>query len=800
MNMNRAITLLAFIAVATGVRAWTFDAGTRIVVPAEAGDPAVLKALHAAAAEFAGAVEERTRLRPEVVRYDAPVEGKAVYVGGLFARSAGLDTDSLRGWENAVAEKGGSVYLYGGRDFAGRRDARTDWAHCVLPSLRAMTRFMEKFMEARFVMPGRVGLEVRPGAVIVPDGLRDAETPRLDYGAGHNRDALGSIANQCFGAGDYLTYGGHLYPVACPMEKYAKTHPEYFGVVKGRRYCELSWAKNGRAPLCFTNPEVEDLIVAEMLRQYDAGARVCQLAPADSALYCECDRCQDYGGLRGNSGTNHSEQIWLFHRHIAERIEKLRPGKVVHILSYGPTHRPPRDFKTFPSNVMVEVCEATDETLRLWSDFKVPHGLTVYIYLWGDYQLVGITPRHSFQELAESARTYLKYGVHGIYRCGYGELWGLEGPGYYVFNRMLRDPQADVDATVDEFCRYAFGPAEGPMRRFYAVLDRQLAEKRPNDRGAMDMSGRTEGFMAAFDKEANLAALARTWTPDALSAMGRELAAAEGAAGVTDRQRRRLKLVRAEFTYLERLMAVVDAYGRYKAAPNGANMMRVLDGLDARNAFLDSVCDPKTGRARIDYDWPELVPFGYMKRELLQRNGRSAGLIEEPLAWDTARYRDAYDVARWRKAYESNPNLVRLTDWRRSPGHESATVEVTRGGRGIHLVPAAANHDVRAHCPFAAKPKTRYRLSWFLKLRDARSLNPRGGAPGLAVVRNGDRRDERIEVAIPPMNVSTTDWMRQSVEFETLDRPKIDGEISFRLYRASGEAWFADVVLEEAPF
>lgn len=773
------------------------DGSTRIVIPPRRADSAVWEALNASAVQFGGAVTERTGLRLEVVPSEGLLSGKAVYLGARFARAAGFDVDAFRGWENAIVEKDGSVYLFGQEEYAGCPDRRSvGWAHCVLPSVRALTRFMESYMDVRFVMPGVVGMEVRPGTVVVPDGCDSREKPYLDYGAGHNCDVLGSIANQCFGAGDYRTYGGHLYPVACPMEKYAKSHPEYFGLVKGKRYCEWPWAKNNWAPLCFTNPEVEELIVAELLRQYDAGARVCQLAPGDSALYCECETCQNYGGLKGNAGENHAEQIWLFHRHIAERIEKLRPGKIVHILSYGPTHRPPRDFKTFPSNVMIEVCEGTEETLRLWHDFKVPHGLTTYIYLWGNYKLVGLTPRHSVRELAETARMYLKYGVHGIYRCGYGELWGLEGPGYYVFNRMLRDPKADVAATVDEFCTAAFGSAAKTMRKFYDTYDVRLDRIRPVAKASIDASG-GEGFMATFEKEANLAMQAKMWPQDVLREMGRLLKSAEATKGLSARQTHRLKLVRIEYDSLVHLMRVISRYGTFRANPAGTTALPLLDAIDARNAFLDRLYDPKTGYPRQFAKWPEMLLFDYNSRELLQHNGRSAGRIDEPLTLDTSVYREAYDIARWKKAYAANPQLVRLTDWQRSPGHEQATVEITQGGKALHLVPAAGNHDVRVHCPFAAKPSTRYRLSWFLKLRDAKSLSPKGGSPGFAVIRNGDKRSESVPVDIPPLKVSTTDWMRQSVEFETLDRPKIDAELSLRLYNASGEAWFEDVVLEE---
>ena len=70
--------------------------------------------------------------------------------------------------------------------------------------------------------------------------------------------------------------------------------------------------------------------------------------------------------------------------------------------------------------------------------------------------------------------------MRGIFRCGYGELPGVEGPAYYFFDRLLEDPKAEIEATLKEFCDAAFGAEAGePMFRFYEALDVRL---RVNDR------------------------------------------------------------------------------------------------------------------------------------------------------------------------------------------------------------------------------------------------------------------------------------------------------------------------------
>ena len=97
-----------------------------------------------------------------------------------------MTTEGLKDWANVYRVKDGSVYLYGARDYTGRKDTRDlGWGYCVLPSVRSTVRFMEDVMGVRFVMPGWVGTEVPKRASIeLREGTVSTETPRLvaEYG------------------------------------------------------------------------------------------------------------------------------------------------------------------------------------------------------------------------------------------------------------------------------------------------------------------------------------------------------------------------------------------------------------------------------------------------------------------------------------------------------------------------------------------------------------------------------------------------------------------------------------------
>ena len=779
------------------LHAATVDASYRIAIPDREEKSIAWCAIRDAAEGLRQAVKEATGLSLPVTVSSAAT-GRCFYLGSNFAARDGLPTDGLSGWQNTYRVKDGSLYFYGARDYTGFKETPGwSWAHSILPSIRAEARFMEDVMGVRFVMPGWVGTEVpKLAALDLKEGLSSSETPRVTYGAGNTCNALHAIANQCFGAGSYKTYGGHLYPFACPFEKYAKTHPEYFGLCKsGRRYCDEPGAKNGWAPLCFTNPEVEQLIIDELCRQFDAGAEVCQLAPGDSGRYCECEKCQNYGGLKDNPGTLHSEQIWLFHRHIAERMLTERPGKIVHILSYGPTHQPPRDFRSFPPNVMIEICDSSEENLKRWKNWgPVPHGFTVYTYLWGGYYREGLTAKHSLEYLAEAGRRFMRYDIHGFWRCGYSELWGTEGPGYYVFNRMLRNPKEKVADIFTEYLEAAYGPAAKPMRVFHETLDRKLAILDAEAKAVIDVKA-GDGFMAK-QKMINVESIGSTWDEATVRTMENALAAARATEELSDKHHRRLALVATEFDYAKETAAVCRNYLAFRAAPSEKTVKPTIAAIRRRQKVLEAIYG--TGdRPKPIPGWPELDVFGWGSRKLVEWNGRNEGRIEEPLSWDQEKILSDYDISGWKASDQANASLTKLTDWRLSPGHTAETFEVRDGE--VHFVAGGEKPDVRIFCNFAElKPGTKYRLSWQVKMTDMKPVpTSRWGGEGKVNVWYGAKYEENATAPIVAYKLASTDWVHQSIDFTRTNDPKARKEVSFRIRERTGEFWIRNVTLEE---
>ena len=554
----------------------------------------------------------------------------AIWIGAAFAKKAGFDLSDLKWYDNVVAEKGGSIYCFG-NDKPGLKSTGPKpifWARCVIPSAKAATRFLETAVGVRFLMPGEVGKEVpKRGEISLADGHFSKESPMITYGGGGPGPMVFRVANGVWGAGTFHTYGGHSYPDACPADKYFKTHPEYIGMKNGKR---TLGSNNGQTALCISNPEVEELIVNELKRRFDAGSDVCQLGQNDGWAVCECDKCRALYG----TGDDWGEKFWLFHRHIAERILKERPGKIVHIMSYAATIHPPKTFKVFPANVMIEKCSYSEEAFKEWEGYTVPHGFTVYSYLCGCYLPPGLVARHSFAHLAQLVDRFRRYNVRGIYRCeSLGDLFGTEGPGYYVFNRLLLDGSQNVNALLSDYCSAAFGPASALMRKFYDTQDARLrmydkiAEAFPT--GSAAGLERYRNAMPA--NKLDLHGL--MFSPDTTAQMEECLSRAEKMEGLSAKQKKRLELVRLEFDYAKSMGAISTLYAAYKLRPTKELFAPLAEEVSKRNAYLDKIFDGKKLPKCLD-GWPEYQPFGYpCTRRCMDINGRLSAQIGAPLTW-----------------------------------------------------------------------------------------------------------------------------------------------------------------------
>ena len=444
-------------------------------------------------------------------------------------------------------------------------------------TLKAALEFLEAAHVVKFLMPGENGLNVyKTDLVRVPsdmDFTGQAQIPYSNaacYGELHSTVALGHLDIPYS-----KTWGGHPFPEAVPRLKYEKTHPEYFIMKDGVRRPDYGPASGGHH--CVSNPEVFELFMAEMKRQYDLGYRWIQVGPTDGQVACECDACR-------TMHESPEERQWLFYLKVAEAAKARLPGATMVLLSYDFTENPPKSFERFPDNVAIELCIWKDfrEKFDAWARFRdVPK--IAYVYFFGMYHSIGTAPTRSPKYIAECLRILRDNSVKCIFKCGWAEDIGLDAPICYVFSKLLENPDADADALVAEFCDSAYGKAAEPMKAFfhtmYAGMDTtgghsviDEVKKRPHHTEEM-----FELMFRPYPVVTRMSAL---------------LGAAESSRDADPKVRARLKLVRRSYDFLRlrtQSFFVNDACAVSGGAPE---ILAVAERVyDAREKLLDGWYD-----------------------------------------------------------------------------------------------------------------------------------------------------------------------------------------------------------------
>ena len=408
-------------------------------------------------------------------------------------------------------------------------------------TLKAVLAFLERENIVRFLMPGPNGRNVRKSRTlnVSSDGdfLKENTIPYSNckcYGDLHTTVALGHLEFP-----RNKTWGGHSLPVAVPRSKYEKTHPEYFVLKNGRRRTVYA----GASHYCVSNPDVFELYMAELKRQYDMGFRWIQVGVSDGRVDCECDACRRMHPELG-------ERLWVFYRNVAEAAKERMPDAKMVLLSYIATSNPPKSFDKFPDNVIIELCIRKDfqEKFDDWSRFgDVPK--IAYVYFFGLYHSLQIAPKRSPKYIASCMRTLAENGVKSIFKCGWTDDLGLEGHIAYIFSRLLEDPMRNPDEIGDEFCDLAYGKASVPMKRFYAAMYANL----DTVSGHSLIDELTSRLFDEVDRQPHNQGRIFEWAfrPYTISSMEASLLQAESTGGLSEKERARIALVRRSFCFLK---------------------------------------------------------------------------------------------------------------------------------------------------------------------------------------------------------------------------------------------------------
>jgi hypothetical protein len=423
--------------------------------------PNASPATRAVAAELAGYLGRITGAAFEVVTGDG---SRGIVLGTLaeFPNPALAPLLALRGPYDgreafAVRTEPARVLLVGATD---------------LGASHAAFRFLE-LLGCRWFFPAKEW-EVVPTRKALTVSVEETDRPRILarrvwYGYGFFTDKGhphgGSVradyevwARHNRMAGSFRVSAGHAWQtIIASNKKLFAEHPEYLALVKGERRGEQ---------LCVCNPAVRRLASEHALGWLakNPDAEMVSMECSDGGGQCECEPCAKLGTI--------SDRVFGLANDVAKDVRAKFPGKLVGVLAYNEHSEPPA-FPLEP-NVYVQLTAGFtrgrythDELLGLWPKKCANLGFYEYfsVWLWDFDRLPGGNGAN-LTRTRDMIRRYAAAGATSV-DAESGNNWGIHGRGYYVANRLLWNPDVNVEAVLADFYEKAFGPAAASMKRYF---------------------------------------------------------------------------------------------------------------------------------------------------------------------------------------------------------------------------------------------------------------------------------------------------------------------------------------------
>lgn len=433
----------------------------------------------------------------EIAAYLEKMSGAKVQLGpagaGLSQIIVRVSPDALP-QEDAfrIVTRPGEVALVGGGDMG---------------ALYAAYAFLED-LGVRWLYPGEEGdLVPKQGTVRYPQTDR-TETPsfgRRFFYVRNEDTTLWAVRNringffpkdfaEAHGNGYYLppmVRSIHSFAHILPPEKYFKTNPEFYALIRGKRV-RPSIRRN---QLCTSNPRVAE-IIAKAIREYfqqTPTARTFSIAPNDGYGWCECEQCKAIDEkMCGSKKWYHregepvvSDRLCVFANEVAKRSVYDMPGKELYMFSYVSYCEPPDTARPDP-HVTHVVChyipacyahpintpgcpdnEIYNRFLKGWA--KISPQMMVYAYT-DKSQWLGL-PRPVVRQMAADIRHYRSLGIRKYIAQSAGGNWPQMGPLYYVTAKLLWNADRDVEELIREWNQAMYRAAAQEMMAWYDALE-----------------------------------------------------------------------------------------------------------------------------------------------------------------------------------------------------------------------------------------------------------------------------------------------------------------------------------------
>jgi len=353
--------------------------------------------------------------------------------------------------------------------------------------------FLERIVDVRWYWPldhhGRT-IEKKADLVIEPMSYHDAPAYRMRVGwpPFYNGTPYGTLRVKDLY--DRLR-GGNSWPTQLRVHQpsqwkgvYAEDRPEIFALRDD--------GTRSHAMYCYGNPRTLETFLENiaLYKSLDESERrkgenrqklsfindnAISVSPPDMGVYCACSDCQALLDMDKGQYETASRLMGTFVKRLAEEVAKRWPDMTVIYLPYVNYTFAPKGID-FPDNVEVQLCGMPGIAMYKEPDLNARYQKNIddwaaltggKVQTW-DYACWPTDRTKAPFQYPHVLKDYYQRNTDKLIGTfingGIPDEWLAQHFTMYCWMKLMWDPQFDVDAAADEFCRRMFGKAAKPVR------------------------------------------------------------------------------------------------------------------------------------------------------------------------------------------------------------------------------------------------------------------------------------------------------------------------------------------------
>ncbi|OGV39217.1 MAG: hypothetical protein A2020_11290 [Lentisphaerae bacterium GWF2_45_14] len=337
--------------------------------------------------------------------------------------------------------------------------------------------FLERFCGVRWYYPGDEGTSIEKHRDLIINPVFITDEPKFQKREFQHR----SITSQRLRAGRSTPIKTICHTPHYMNEVYEKSHPEYFALKKN-----LTRGKN----LNFSEEKMMLQLLTDLKEFYSKGNHpawgtwhipdnvMIPIQPLDEPIGCQCEECLKLYRKKSMLGEG-SDIMGKFLKNFAEKAEKEFPGKEVVFAPYQNYTLPPEGI-SLPGNVTIQLSGmrgiATYKEPEIFNDeqkitdawYKLTNK-KIHTWHYGCWPANNTKAVYFYPHVLQKYYKHNKDIIEGTFINTFND-WERQHLNYYIWLKLLWNPDFDVDSAIDEYSQRMYGAAAKLMRELIGIL------------------------------------------------------------------------------------------------------------------------------------------------------------------------------------------------------------------------------------------------------------------------------------------------------------------------------------------